>query len=96
VGDVVQANKLAAFTDVSPGSVFNIGGGSPVTMNETISMLEEIMNLRIKIELTPLGPGNPMVTTADCNAAFTVLSWKPKIGIYDGLKAQVAWQVGQA
>lgn len=94
VGDVVEANKLAAFSDVIPGSVFNIGGGSPVSMNETISMLEEIMNLRIKIELTPLGPGNPMVTTADCSTAFTTLGWKPSMGIYNGLKAQVAWQVG--
>jgi UDP-glucuronate 4-epimerase len=95
VGDVVQANKLAAIADVNPGSVFNIGGGSPVSMKESIVMLEEIMDLSFKIELKPLGPGNPMVTTADCSAAFTTLGWKPSVGIYDGLMAQVAWQVGQ-
>jgi len=95
VGDVVEANKLAASADVNPGSVFNIGGGSPVSMKETIGMLEEIMNLRFKIELMPLGPGNPMVTTADCTAASTVLGWKPSTGVYNGLMAQVAWQVGQ-
>jgi len=95
VEDVVQANKLAAFTELSPGSVFNIGGGSPVSMIETITMLEEIMNLKIKIEFTPLGPGNPMITTADCSAAFANLGWKPGMGIYDGLTAQVAWQLGQ-
>ena len=96
VGDVVHANKLAASAAVNPGAVFNIGGGSPVSMKETIAMLEEIMNLRFKIELAPLGPGNPMVTTADCNAASTLLGWQPETGIYDGLRAQVAWQVGQA
>jgi UDP-glucuronate 4-epimerase len=96
VGDVVHANKLAASAVVNPGAVFNIGGGSPVSMKETIAMLEEIMNLSFKIDLTPLGPGNPMVTTADCNAAFTALGWKPDMGIYEGLRAQVAWQVGQA
>ena len=95
VGDVVHANKLAAFAQVNPGSVFNIGGGSPVSMKEAIVMLEEIMKLRIKIESTPLGPGNPMVTTADCSAAFTTLGWKPSMGIYNGLMAQVAWQVGK-
>lgn len=96
VGDVVEANKLAAFADVSSGSVFNIGGGAPVSMSETIKMLEEIMNLKIEIEFTPLGPGNPMVTTADCTAANVILGWKPKMGIYNGLKTQVAWQLGQA
>jgi len=96
VSDVVQANKLAALADVSSGSVFNIGGGSPVSMKEALAMLEEIMKLRINIELTPLGPGNPMVTTADCSAAISKLGWRPRIGIEEGLKAQVAWQLGNA
>jgi len=96
VEDVVEANKLAAFYDVSSGSVFNIGGGSPVSMNETIMMLEEIMDLKIQLEYTPLGPGNPMTTAADCTAAVTTLGWKPKMNIYNGLKAQVLWQLEQA
>ena len=95
VGDVVEANKLAAFADVSPGSVFNIGGGSPVAMSETINMLEEIMERKIQLEHTPLGPGNPMLTTADCTAAYSALGWKPTMDIYQGLKAQVAWQLEQ-
>ena len=95
VEDVVEANKLAAFADVSPGSVFNIGGGSPVSMSETITMLEEIMEEKIEIEFTPLGPGNPMITTADCTAASAILGWKPKTDTYNGLKAQVTWQLEQ-
>jgi UDP-glucuronate 4-epimerase len=96
VGDVVEANKLAAFSEVSPGSVFNIGGGSPISLNQVISSLEEIMDLKIEIEESPLGPGNPMVTTADCTAAGSELGWKPKMNIYEGLKAQVLWQLDQA
>lgn len=92
VDDVVEANKLAAFSEVSPGSVFNIGGGSPVSMNKVIAILEEIMNLRINIEAAPLGPGNPMVTTADCSAVEKAIGWKSKVDIYNGLKAQVDWQ----
>ncbi len=95
VDDVVEANKLAAFTQVSPGSVFNIGGGSPVSMNETIMMIEEIMGLKIKTNFTPLGPGNPMVTRADCTMANVNLGWKPQIDIYTGLLAQVAWHSEQ-
>jgi nucleoside-diphosphate-sugar epimerase len=95
VGDVVEANKSAALADLRPGSVFNIGGGSPVSMSETISMLEKIIDTRIEIVLNPLGPGNPMVTTADCTAASSILDWKPTTDIYTGLKAQVDWQLGQ-
>ncbi len=96
VGDVVEANKLAGLKDVRPGSVFNIGGGSPVSMNEIIAMVEEITNKKTKINYTPLGPGNPMVTIADCTLAADILGWKPKMGIFNGLMAQVAWQQGQA
>jgi UDP-glucuronate 4-epimerase len=96
VEDVVEANKLAAFADLNGSSIFNIGGGSPVSMNETIVMLEEIMGLKIKTNFTPLGPGNPMVTTADCTMANANLGWKPQIDIYNGLLAQVAWQSEQA
>jgi UDP-glucuronate 4-epimerase len=95
VKDVVEANKLAAFAKLNGSSIFNIGGGSPVSMNETIAMLEEIMGLKIKTNFTPLGPGNPMVTMADCSMAKVNLGWKPKMDIYNGLLAQVAWQSGQ-
>ncbi len=96
IDDVVNANKLAAFKNVHPGSIFNIGGGSPVSMNETIEILEDILSLKFKIEFTPLGPGNPMITTADTSRALTTLGWKAKIDIYQGLKAQVDWHLGQA
>jgi nucleoside-diphosphate-sugar epimerase len=92
VDDVVEANKLAAFSDVSPGSVFNIGGGSPVSMKKVIEMLEEIMGIKVDIESTPLGHGNPMVTTSDCSAAEEVFGWTAKVDIYNGLRKQVDWQ----
>lgn len=92
VGDVVDANKLVAFSDVNPGSVFNIGGGSPISMSKVIGVIEEILSLRIDIEAAPLGPGNPMVTTADCSAVEKAVGWKPKVEIHDGLKAQIEWQ----
>lgn len=92
VSDVVEANKLAAFSNVSPGSVFNIGGGSPVSMKKVIEMLEEIMDIKIDIESTPLGLGNPMVTMSDCSAAEGVFGWRAKVDIYNGLIQQVDWQ----
>jgi UDP-glucuronate 4-epimerase len=93
VEDVVEANKLAAFADINPGSIFNIGGGSPISMNKAIELLQEIVGKRIQIEFIPMGPGNPMVTAADCTLAREILGWKPEKDIYSGLKAQVNWQL---
>ena len=94
VADVVAANKLAATSKITPGSVFNIGGGTPMSMSKTINMLEEIMKLKINIEFMPLGPGNPLVTMADCSEALAVLGWRPKTDFYDGLIKQFSWQLG--
>jgi len=92
IDDVVEANKLAGISEVPAGSVFNVGGGSPVTMKETIAIIEEIIGKRINLELTPLGPGNPMVTMANCTAIKQSMGWKSKVNIFDGLTAQVKWQ----
>lgn len=92
VGDVVEANKLVGFSTVNQGAVFNIGGGSPVSMNRIIKILEEIMGQKINVQVSPLGPGNPMVTTSDSSAAHKAIGWQSKVNIFEGLRAQVEWQ----
>jgi nucleoside-diphosphate-sugar epimerase len=96
VGDVVEANKLAAFSQTNRGSVFNIGGGSPVSMITAIAMLEEIMDSKIEIVNSPVGPGNPTLTFADCTAAEKTLGWKPKMDFYEGLREQVLFDLSQS
>jgi nucleoside-diphosphate-sugar epimerase len=92
VGDVVSANKLAGIQKTVPGSVFNVGGGSPVSMIEAISLIEELMGVRIKTENVPFGPGNPTVTTANCLAIEEALGWRSNVDIHQGLEAQINWQ----
>lgn len=96
VEDVVDANIAALNAYTKPGDVFNIGGGSPIAMLDAITMLEEIMNQKIEVTNGPLGPGNPMITQADCSSARKTLKWEPKVGIFEGLKRQVDWQINQS
>jgi UDP-glucose 4-epimerase len=42
VKDVVQANLLALKSRTKPGDIFNIGGGSPVTMLHVMGIIEKI------------------------------------------------------
>ena len=91
VGDVVAANIQAASAEVQPGSVFNIGGGSPVTMTYTIEKIQELLGEEVLIERESFGLGNPMKTEADCSAARSILNWQPKTTIGEGLALQIAW-----
>jgi nucleoside-diphosphate-sugar epimerase len=96
VRDVVEANKLAGFSQTNRGSVFNIGGGSPVSMNTAIAMLEDIMGSRIDIVKSPIGPGNPTLTFADCTAAEKTLGWKPQMDTYEGLREQAQFHLTES
>lgn len=93
VGDVVNANILAMEKTVPPGTVINIGGGSPVTMKEVIKKVENSLHVEIKIEQEGLGYGNPLVTSADCTRAAGLLGWTPKTTMDEGLQRQIDWQL---
>lgn len=91
VGDVVEANLLAAEAKTDPGSIFNIGGGSPLTMTSAIQEIEKILGRSVEVIRQPFGFGNPMITEADCTTAKNTLGWIPKVQIGEGLKSQVLW-----
>lgn len=89
VGDVVEANVLAAESG-QPGQVYNVGGGSRVTMVEIIHLLEEILERPIAIDRHPAQAGDVEHTMADCSAARAI-GFRPRTGIGEGLRAQVSW-----
>ncbi len=92
VQDVVDANIAAANVDSAPGTILNIGGGSPRSMISVIRDVEEILGIGINLDRQPLGPGNPPITGADCSKALETLNWAPSMNFYEGLKNQVKWQ----
>lgn len=91
VEDIVEANVLAATGHTSPGSVFNVGGGSVVTLAEVIEIVEAETGFSIKIDRTGNQPGDVRRTGADTQAVERALGWQPRTGLADGIRAQVAW-----
>ena len=90
VSDAVEGTVKAATADVA-GQVFNLGGGSRVTLNKVLSTLEEISGLAVRREELPLAPGDPKHTGASINLARERLAWEPRVGLRDGLKKQWEW-----
>ena len=91
VDDAVKANILAAERDSVEG-VFNIGGGSRISVNELIEEIEDIIGEKeAKIKYIEKQKGDVKDTWADVNKAGTELKWKPKTGITEGLERFVTW-----
>ncbi len=92
VSDAVEANLLAAGAEgVPPGAVYNIGGGSRVTVNQVLGQLEALLGRRAKVSHLPSQEGDARHTFADTRAAARDIGFGPQVKLADGLRAQLDW-----
>ncbi len=95
VADIVTANLRAAeCIDTVAGSIFNIGGGSPITVNVLLSLLGELVGRTPRLRYEPAQRGDVDHTGADCSRVARALDFVPSYALRDGLAQQVAWQCG--
>lgn len=94
VGDVVAANVAAAERGES-GAVYNIGGGNPVTLNQTIQFVEQHTREKVRVKNLEAAEGDPKRTAADISLARDVLGYAPKVSVQDAIGEQVAWFKGK-
>jgi UDP-glucose 4-epimerase len=94
VSDAVAATVAAAGADLADGGdrVYNVGGGSRVTVNHVIGLLERVTGKRARIVSRPPQPGDARDTYADCSAARADLGYQPAVALDAGLEALVRWQ----
>ncbi len=90
VGDVAEAARLGAVQGV-PGRVYNIGGGSRVSVNEVLRLVEEIVGCPVSIDRHAPQPGDMRDTFADTSLARAELGFEPKTSLAEGLAAEYAW-----
>jgi nucleoside-diphosphate-sugar epimerase len=90
VSDAVEGTIKAAGADVI-GQVFNLGGGSRVTVNQVLATLEEISGMEVRRQNLPAAPGDPRHTGASINLARERLGWEPRVSLRDGLDKQWRW-----
>ncbi len=91
--DGVEATILAfEQREVAVGETFNVGGGEIVSLNAVREMLEDLMGKKIEVDRKPPRPGDQKHTAANTEKARRLLGYNPTTTVYDGLKAQIAWQ----
>ncbi|HXV63691.1 MAG TPA: NAD-dependent epimerase/dehydratase family protein [Vicinamibacteria bacterium] len=90
IADAVEAT-IAASERGRPGAVYNIGGGSRVSMLQVIETIESITGKRLTIDQRPKEKGDMRDTYADTSAARRDLGYKPRTELIDGLRMEWAW-----
>ncbi|HSG27080.1 MAG TPA: NAD-dependent epimerase/dehydratase family protein, partial [Candidatus Krumholzibacterium sp.] len=90
VSDAVEANVLAS--DYEGGErIFNIGGGSRVSVLEVLDIIREETGCGLDIEHTGRASGDVTDTWADTALARSELGFVPRTRLEEGLAKEVEW-----
>lgn len=93
VTDVVEANLLAMQSPVT-GAVFNIGGGSRVSVLEVLRVLERLMGKPLRLKHEQIQKGDMRHTYADISRAKEHLGYAPRVSLQEGLQEEIRWLEG--
>lgn len=94
ISDVVEANLLAAKNPES-NQVFNIGGGSRISVKDLIFTIETAANKTATTCHTESQKGDARDTLADNSNARKYLGWQPRVAIKEGIEKYVQWHTNR-
>jgi nucleoside-diphosphate-sugar epimerase len=90
VSDAVAATIAAGERGV-PGRAYNIGGGSRVTVNQVLAIIERITGKQLTVRREPAQKGDMRDTYADTSLARADLGFVPRVSLEQGLEAEYRW-----
>jgi len=90
IDDAVESTLKAAEKGI-PGDIYNIGGGTEITVRDAVSLLEDIAGREVRIEFCPSQPGEMHETLADNKRARDILGFVPGTDLRAGLKKELEW-----
>ncbi|MGE0041979.1 MAG: NAD-dependent epimerase/dehydratase family protein [Vicinamibacterales bacterium] len=90
VADAAGATATAAVRGV-PGRVYNIGGGSRVSLVEIFDLIGKVSGRPVQIDRQPSQKGDMRDTYADTSRARADLGFAPGVGLEAGLAEMFRW-----
>jgi nucleoside-diphosphate-sugar epimerase len=87
VGDIVDGT-MRAMERATSGGVYNIGGGSEISLLDSLALCEMVAGRRLELRRDGAATGDAPRTIADVSQASADLGWTPTTSLQDGLLAQ--------
>ena len=94
VDDIVEANVLSLADGVE--GVYNIGGGSRVTLKEALETLGRVSGKKLRLDNIEEQAGDAKHTSADTSRAREKLGYAPRVSLEEGLAREFAWHSSAA
>jgi UDP-glucose 4-epimerase len=93
VADAVAATRAAGDRG-RPGAVYNIGGGSRISIRDVLAIIEGLAGRPLIIHRGPAQKGDMRDTFADTSRARQELGFAPAYTVESGLRAESDWIAG--
>lgn len=91
IDDIVSGIISAIKYNETQYEIFNLGGGSPVSLKEMIKCIEKNIGKKAIIEKLPMQAGDVDKTAADISKAKKYLNFYPKTSFNEGIKKFIVW-----
>jgi nucleoside-diphosphate-sugar epimerase len=92
VDDAVSAT-VSAGSRGTPGAVYNIGGGSRVSLLEVFEVIGRVVGRALRVDALEAQRGDMRDTYADTRRACADLGFAPTVTLEQGLRAQRDWMI---
>jgi nucleoside-diphosphate-sugar epimerase len=89
--DTVEASLLAASLTTASGEILNIGNPSEISINNLVTILEEITNIPVIRQYIPFPQAGTKRRLPSIKKAETLLGYRPRVDLRDGLKYTYEW-----
>jgi len=100
-GDGEQSRGFTYLDDIVKGTIsalkplgyeiINLGGHQPLTLNNLIKILENIIGCKAQVKQLPPNPADIRASLADVTKARNLLGWQPAVELEDGITRLVEW-----
>ena len=92
IDDLIDALVLVCENTVPSGEIINIGTGREYLMSDVADTLIRLMGSDIKLlKLAPSRPSEIEHLYCSADNAHTLLGWRPRVALEDGLTRTIAW-----
>ena len=91
VSDTITGILLALFSKKCKGEAINIGNPAEISVLELAELIKKVTNSSSQITFHPLPKDDPKRRCPNINKAASLLGWKPKVGLREGLDRTIGW-----
>ncbi len=94
MGDVVEANLLAALAPAVSGEVINVASGRATSVNQLVQVIGRALGRTLAVRHAPPRPGDIIHSYADVARARKLLGYEPGVRFEKGIGQTVEYFAG--